>query len=218
VKKLRTLTGVMLGTATLIGAVPASADPSAEQSRFSGLTAMAAWFDEATGAELFVSVSDGRSTDAMPPQRLFVAQSIPQYDTIGTLVGYLEIVQFLDTSRGYTFSIDRTLNRAILVASDLPVTQCRYDTGRNLLGCTEITIDLDVTWTARAPVVRNRDVARVVERIYVVVAVSHTDTRDAVSSGIVAGIPVTSDDLLLAELSRVRFGFIRVCIADCPLS
>jgi len=202
----------------LIGAVPASATPSAEQIRFSGLTAMAAWFDQATGADLFVSVSDGRSVNAMPPQRLFVAQSIPQYDTTGALVGSLEIVQFIDTGLGYTFSIDKTLGTATLVASDLPVTQCRYDTARNLLGCTETMIDLDVTWTARAPIVRDRDVARVVEQGYVIVAVSHSDTRDALATGVVAGIAVTNEDLIFAELSKVRFGFIRVCITNCPLS
>ena len=210
---------LVLSLSALSGAVPAAADPVVERGRFSGLTAMAAWFDDATGADLFVSASDGRSSGvAMPPQRLFVARSIPQYDTAGTLVGYLEIVQFIDTGLGYTFAIDRNLGTATLVASDLPVTQCRYDTSRNLLGCDEVGIDFDVTWTARAPIVRDHDVARAIEQIYVIVNVSHTDTRDAVATGLVADIPVTSDDLIFAELSNVRFGSLLVCIADCPSS
>ena len=53
---------VIVSALAISGATAAAADPVIERGRFSGLTAMAAWFDDATGADLFVSVSDGRSS------------------------------------------------------------------------------------------------------------------------------------------------------------
>jgi hypothetical protein len=83
-------------------------------------------------------------------------------------------------------------------ASNLPARKCAYDADHNLTGCTDTTIDVDVTWTGQGPIIFPPELRR-----------SHSTgaLRDAIATGTAAGVTLTADNLLEAVLGFSNFRF-----------
>jgi len=126
---------------------------------------------------------------------LAVRQDIASVDSSGNFAGNVEITA--EATSGFSLTIMH-LKSAHVSASDLPATKCSYDANHNLIGCTETTIDVDVTWTGQGPIMFPPEGRR-----------SHSVNafRDAIATGTVAGVTLTADDLLEAHLVTANFSF-----------
>jgi len=202
----RALLGLVVAVlASLVVAAPANATVFREH--FHGTIAEAGWFTSTSTSDTFTSVSASKS-------ELFVDVFTETFDASGNFTGATDT--FADVTGGFSFSINGKLSSAHVSGSDLPAQTCTYDADFNLVGCTDTTVSVDVSWTATGPLSHGT-----FNDHFKVDGFSFNDhfsgaSRDATASGSVAGQALGADDLEFADLLRANSLSISRCIgANC---
>lgn len=121
----------------LVMATPANADVF--RFHFHGKFAEAAWDVSTPTRDTFASVQATKD-------ELFADVFTVRFDTNGNLTGATDT--FADVTGGYTFRIAKKYGSASVSGSGIPAQRCTYDANFDLIGCSDTTINLNVTWTA----------------------------------------------------------------------
>jgi hypothetical protein len=193
---MRRILFVAVVLAIFASAVPARAFTSTE--RFTGQFVKAEWVSAGT----FVHVSYQVASDYL---LVYVEE-----ETSGG--GYYFILADANLLPYGSFTIDR-LNTAHMEATDIPASRCDYDANGDLIGCSSVSIDLDLTWSGYGRATIGTTTDRTVDPGEFVQTFHLTETRRAaLASGTFNGTSLSTDDLLSASLSLVRMGTVVVCV------
>jgi hypothetical protein len=174
--------------------------------RFHGTFAEALWFTNTSQAFAVVSQSqDG--------QELQVDRFTFTFDSQGNITGATDT--FADVTSGFSFTIDQKLTSASVSGSGIPAQRCSYDANGFLIGCTNTSIAVNVSWTGEGPLARETSNDHLqIGKVKTTFHFNGTD-RNAAASGTVAGLAVTPDDEVLGDIGRANNATVCIGTAFC---
>ncbi|MDQ1521874.1 MAG: hypothetical protein QOI55_2947, partial [Actinomycetota bacterium] len=120
-----------------------------------------------------------------------------------------------DVTSGFSFTIDPKLTSASVSGSGIPAQRCSFDANGFLIGCTNTSIAVSVSWTGEGPLARETSNDHL--QIGKVKTTSHFNgaDRNAAASGTVAGLTVTTNDEFLGDIGRTNSAAVCIGTAFC---
>jgi hypothetical protein len=182
-------------------APPASGRPRVTRERFSGESAFAFWFDEETGTSAFIGVDSDEF-------ELSFATFEPHFDAAGNFIGATEIG---NNTNLHGFTIDGRRLTSATLSGTFPASRCEFDEVLELIGCTSITVAIDVTWTGQGSITRSAEMIRRVGEGFVFFLRQRGVFRDAVASGSIGDVQLAVADLEQASLAFDAFSRLIIC-------
>lgn len=189
-------------------AVPASAAPGqVTVVRLHSADATAFWYTttDTTVTNTFIHASVLADLE--------VTVNTQNFDLDGNLLGStITFVDLPEGSSGFTFTIDRpNLANASVSGSGLPAMTCTYDANFNQLGCTDTTIDVNVTWTATEPISRAVFNSHVSHEPFSENFHANGTSRLGNATGTIGDETLTTLGNYLSVLANSKSGMITVC-------
>ncbi len=186
-------------TALALAAAPAAAvRGQTTHVRFHGAYAEALWGVATSDSQVQSEVTASLSS-------LLVVQSTAYFDPDGTFTGATMVSA--EVNDGFTFSIDTVkLATASVSADGLPGQACTFDANGDLVGCSDVSIGLSVTWTGRGLIGTETTNERFRSCQVSYGYHSHGKSRDAVAAGTVEGVAFTSGDVMFSNLGTTHSG------------
>ncbi len=188
---------------------PASAAP-AEVMHFSfhGSVAEADWSIGSAAGFTDTLINASASTKGA---QLVVRQINGTVDANGNFAGGTETT--VDITSGFSFAIDLPkLTSATVSASDAPGTTCTVDANFKETGCSDVSIDLNASWTGQGPIGRSVSNSHFKQG-----GVSITDhfsgtSREATATGLIEGLTLAASDVQFANLGTAVSGTTKICL------
>src|SRR5215469_10997097 len=203
---------LLLGLAVTALTVLAFAGPAGAASgqvthfKFSGAFAEAGLVTSFPGgsATTFINVSQSNQAS-----ELDLAQFIFTQDANGNSTGQTIISTVAES--GFSFTVDQGhLAGARLSASGLPVVTCTSDANGNVIGCSDTTIDLNVSLAGQGPISRGVSNQHFKTAGLSVTSHSNGTDRNAVAAGTIGGITYTATDQQFADFGISKGGTVTV--------
>jgi hypothetical protein len=207
----RAFVGLAVTTVAVLAlAGPANAAPGqVTHSQFNGPFADAVWSSSSatSSTNTFVNVFKSRQGSAT----LFVDQLIGNLDANGNFTGGTDTFAFVTS--GFSFTIDaKQLTTASVSGSGLPATTCTLDASGNEVGCTDTTIDVNVTWIGQGPISRGTSTSHSKADGFSLTIHTNGTDRNATATGTVGGLAM--GDSQFADLGNSNSGQTTLCIGN----
>jgi hypothetical protein len=174
--------------------------------RFHATFAEALWATNTS--QTLAAVSQGQGG-----QELQVDQFAFTFDSQGNTTGATDT--FADVTSGFSFTIDPKLTNASVSGSGIPAQRCSYDANAFLIGCTNTSIAVSVSWTGEGPLARETSNDHL--QIGKVKTTRHFNGTDriATASGTVAGLAVATNNEVFGDIGRANSATVCIGTAFC---